>query len=86
MMASSASPPRISELVRHPSSVAMSMSAGTKTNWPADVDAPNMPITRPRRVTNQRVATVAPNTPEMMPVPTPLTPPQRIANCKGVWM
>ena len=72
------------ELGRQPSVVAVTIKPGTKSSCPAEVEAPNMPITSPRCVTNQRMATAAPSTPEMIPVPMPLTPPQSRVSCQGV--
>ena len=41
-----------------------------------------MPTTRPRRATNQRVATVAPSTSAVMPVPMPTTTPHSSTSCQ----
>ena len=49
--------------------------------WPVAVLAVRMPTTRPRRPTNQRVATVAPRTSAVMPVPNPTTKPQSRTSC-----
>ena len=43
-----------------------------------------MPTTRPRRATNQRLATVAPSTLPAMPVPMPLSAPQKRLSCHSV--
>ncbi len=41
-----------------------------------------IPITNPRRVLNQRVATVAPSTNAVIPVPVPMITPQSSTNCQ----
>lgn len=41
-----------------------------------------MPITRPRRATNQREAIVAPSTNAVMPVPIPITTPHSRMSCQ----
>ena len=41
-----------------------------------------MPSTRPRRSTNQRLATVAPKTSAIEPVPTPMSTPQQATSCQ----
>ena len=45
--------------------------------------AERMPTTRPRRATNQRVATVAPSTMAVIPVPKPTTNPQSAMRCQA---
>ena len=42
------------------------------------------PITRPRRATNQRLATVAASTSAVAPVPMPTTTPHSSTSCQGV--
>ena len=42
----------------------------------------SMPTTSPRRAENQRVATVAPSTSAVSPVPTPTTTPQSRMSCQ----
>ncbi len=54
---------------------------GRNTNCPVALLAVSMPITRPRRSENQRVATVAPRTSAVMPVPRPTTIPQNSIRC-----
>src|SRR5215213_5539822 len=58
---------------------------GRKINCPVAPAAVRMPITRPRRATNQRLAMVAANTRAMDPVPTPTSSPQVISNCHPDW-
>ena len=43
--------------------------------------AEKIPVTRPRCRTNQRLATIAPNTRAIAPVPTPTGTPQRNHSC-----
>ena len=43
--------------------------------------AVNMPTTRPRRATNQRVAMIAPSTRAVIPVPMPTTMPHSSTRC-----
>ena len=45
--------------------------------------AVSMPTTRPRRLTNQRAATVAPSTSATMPVPMPTITPQSATSCQS---
>ena len=61
-------------------SVSSAMS-GRNTSWPVAELAASMPMTRPRRCTNQRVATVAASTMAVSPVPTPTTMPQSKMSC-----
>jgi hypothetical protein len=53
-------------------------STGRKTSWPAETAAPKIPITRPLRFTNHRLARVAPSTEPISPVPSPLKTPKKI--------
>ena len=57
-------------------------SSGRNTNCPVATLAVSMPTTRPRRAANQRVATVAPSTSAVMPVPIPITTPHSSINCQ----
>ena len=56
-------------------------SSGRNANWPVAVLAARSPMTRPRRAENQRVATVAPSTIAVSPVPTPITTPHNRKSC-----
>ena len=58
-------------------------SPGRKINCPAAPAAVKPPITIPRRLTNQRLATVAANTNAIEPVPTPTMTPHVATNCQG---
>ena len=59
------------------------VSPGKKTNWPVAAAAVNPPTTNPRRLTNQRFATVAANTNAIEPVPIPTITPHVRTNCHG---
>ena len=67
--------------IRHPNRSVSSASSGRKTSCPVAVLAVSMPTTRPRRWTNQRVATVAPSTRAVIPVPRPTTIPHSRMSC-----
>ncbi len=58
---------------------------GRKINCPVAPAAVRMPITRPRRATNQRLAMVAAKTRAIDPVPTPTSRPQVISSCHPDW-
>ncbi len=60
----------------------MVASSGRKASCPVATLAVSMPITRPRRATNQRVAMVAPSTSAVMPVPIPITTPHSRMSCQ----
>jgi hypothetical protein len=45
-----------------------------------------MPTTRPRRATNHRLATIAPNTRAIEPVAMPMTTPHSAQSCQGAVM
>ncbi len=67
---------------RQPQCCATLASSGRKTNCPVALLAVSIPTTRPRRALNQRVATVAPSTSAVMPVPRPTTTPQNARRCQ----
>ncbi len=58
-------------------------ASGRKASWPVAELAVNTPMTRPRRAVNQRLATTAPSTSAVMPVPKPSTTPQRMNKCQS---
>ena len=58
---------------------------GRKINCPVAPAAVRMPITRPRRATNQRLAMVAAKTKAMDPAPAPISSPQVINSCQPNW-
>ena len=68
---------------RQPTPSARRDSSGRKTSCPLAVAAVSAPVTRPRRATNQRLATVEANTVAMQPEPTPTTTPQSRNSCHG---
>ena len=68
--------------MRQPKCVVNSAITGRKMSWPVAELAASMPITRPRRWLNQRVATVAASTIAVRPVPTPTTMPHRTMSCQ----
>ena len=55
---------------------------GRKMSWPAAAAELRMPITRPRFLVNQRVATVAASTFAAVPVPVPTTTPHSNISCQ----
>ena len=48
-----------------------------------ELAAEKIPVTRPRCRTNHRLATIAPNTSAIAPVPTPTGTPQRNHSCQA---
>ncbi len=50
--------------------------SGRKTSWPEAPAAVRIPVTSPRRATNQRLVTVAENAIAIEPVPSPTSTPQ----------
>ena len=68
---------------RHPTPSASRERTGRNTSWPLAVAAVRAPVTRPRRATNHRLATVDAKTVAMQPDPTPTTTPQSRNSCHG---
>ena len=66
---------------RQPGSSASRAIVGRKTSWPVELAAEKTPVTRPRWLTNQRFATIAPKTSAIAPVPTPIGTPHRNQSC-----
>ena len=58
-------------------------SSGRKTSWPEAPAAVRMPVTRPRRATNQRLVTVAAKASAIEPVPRPTSRPQHSISCQA---
>ena len=56
-------------------------SSGRNTSWPVALAADSAPSTRPRRSSNQRVATIAASTIEVTPVPVPTSTPHSSVSC-----
>ena len=69
---------------RQPCELAAAAMSGRKSSWPVALAAEKIPVTRPRWVTNQRFATIAPKTRAMAPVPVPTTRPQSSHRCQGL--
>ena len=55
-------------------------------SWPVALPAVSMPMTRPLRLMNQRLAIFAAKTSAMDPVPRPTTTPHESINCHGLEM
>ena len=68
---------------RHPVSTAVRAMSGRKSSCPVAFAAEKMPVTRPRWVWNQRLATIAPSTRAIAPVPMPMNTPQSSHSCHG---
>ena len=68
---------------RQPTPSASRDSSGRNTSCPLAVAAVSAPVTRPRRATNQRLATVEANTVAMQPDPRPTTTPHSRNSCHG---
>jgi hypothetical protein len=67
---------------RQPQCWATEASSGRKISCPVALLAVSRPTASPRRAENQRVATVAPSTSAVMPVPRPTTTPHDRTNCQ----
>src|SRR5687768_1554031 len=72
----------IADAQRQPWEVVTSATTGRKISCPVALAAVSTPVTRPRRVSNQRVATVATNPIEIEPVPTPTSTPHSNTSCQ----
>ncbi len=68
--------PTVTEAGRQPCSSTIQAQSGRKTSCPEAPAAVRMPVTRPRRATNQRLVTVAANAIAIDPVPRPTNRPQ----------
>src|ERR1700754_2978407 len=80
----SAAAATISEAQRQPCRVVTSATMGRKITCPVALAAVSTPVTRPRRASNQRVATVATKPIEIEPVPTPTSTPHNSTSCQLV--
>ena len=78
----SAAAATISDAHRQPCRVVTSATIGKKINCPVALAAVSTPVTRPRRASNHRVATVATNPIEIEPVPTPTSTPHNRTSCQ----
>src|SRR3954469_12844749 len=72
----------INDAQRQPCRVVTSATTGRKINCPVARAAVSTPVTRPRRASNQRVATVATKPIEIEPVPTPTSTPHSNTSCQ----
>ncbi len=54
---------------------------GRNSSWPVALAAEKMPVTSPRWRSNQRLATTAPRTSAIAPVPMPMSTPQSSQSC-----
>ena len=68
---------------RHPWSAAVRAMSGRKSSCPVAFAAEKMPVTSPRWVWNHRLATIAPSTRAIAPVPMPMNTPQSSHSCHG---
>ena len=73
----------IAEAYRQPGPSATRAIAGRNSRCPLAPAAEKIPITRPRCRTNQRLATIAPKTRAIAPVPTPTASPQSSHSCQA---
>ena len=80
---SRAAPATTSAAARQPACATTAARSGRKSSWPVAVLAVRMPMTSPRRATNQRLAMVAASTSARAPVPIPTTTPQSRTSCQG---
>ena len=78
----SAAAATISDAQRHPWCSVTSATTGRKISWPVALAAVSTPVTRPRRASNHRVATVATKPIEIDPVPTPTSTPHSSTSCQ----
>ena len=82
----SATAETVSEAARQPWCSTSTDRTGRKTSWPVALPAVSTPVTRPRRVVNQRLAIVAANTSAIEPVPRPTSTPHRATSCQPAVM
>ena len=79
---SSATPATTSTATRQPRTTTSDASSGRNSSCPVAPLAVSRPITRPRRWTNQRLATIAPSAKAVEPVPNPTIRPQSRSSCQ----
>ena len=75
-----------SAAARQPGPAASATITGRNTSWPVALAAEKIPVTRPRWASNHRLATMAPNTRAMDPVPAPMATPQSSHSCQAAVM
>ena len=68
---------------RHPCDVTIQPSSGRNTSCPVALLAVSIPVTIPRRSTNQRLAITAARVTPMAPVARPFATPQSRSSCHG---
>src|ERR1700742_673643 len=78
----SAAAATISDAHRQPCLVVTSATMRRKISCPVALAAVSTPVTRPRRASNQRVATVATKPIEIEPVPMPTSTPHSSTSCQ----
>src|SRR5918995_7181498 len=78
----SAAAATISDAQRQPCWVVTAATTGRKISCPVALAAVSTPVTKPRRASNHRVATVATNPIEIEPVPTPTSTPHNSTSCQ----
>ena len=66
-----------------PATVTIQPSSGRKTSWPVALLAVSIPVTSPRRSTNQRFAITAASVTPIAPVARPFATPQSRSSCQG---
>ncbi len=76
-----AAPATSSAAARHPCDSTSCASEGRKISCPVALAADNIPRTRPRRSSNQRLAMMAASTIDVTPVPVPTSTPQSSVSC-----
>ena len=74
----------VSAADRHPCDVTIQPSSGRKTSCPVALLAVSIPVTTPRRSTNQRFAMTAASVTPIAPVASPLATPQSRSSCHGL--
>ena len=82
----SATTATVADAHRHPAVVTMVARTGRKISCPVALADVMMPVTRPRRRTNQRLPTIAASGIETAPVAVPMTRPQSRRSCHGAEM
>src|SRR6185369_7536825 len=82
----SAAAATMSDAQRQPWYSVTCATTGKKISWPVALAAVSTPVTRPRRASNHRVATVATKPIEIDPVPTPTSTPHSSTSCQLVVM
>ena len=73
----------VSAAERQPWAVTIQPSSGRNTSWPVALLAVSIPVTSPRRSTNQRLAITAASVTPIAPVARPLATPQSRSSCHG---